>query len=38
MRYDYPFRGRFKVTCPFGRQGAWQCGWHIGVDIVGEKL
>lgn len=36
MKYDYPFRGRFKVTCPFGRQGSWQCGWHIGVDIVGE--
>ncbi len=36
MRYNYPFRGRFKVTCPFGRKGSWQCGWHIGVDIVGE--
>ena len=36
MKYDYPFRGRFKVTCPFGRKGNWQCGWHIGVDIVGE--
>lgn len=36
LRYDYPFKGRFKVTCPFGRVGNWQCGWHIGVDIVGE--
>lgn len=36
MTYNYPFRGRFKVTCPFGRQGAWQCGWHIGADIVGD--
>lgn len=36
MTYDYPFRGGFTITCPFGRQGAWQCGWHIGVDIVGE--
>lgn len=35
MRYDYPFKGRFKVTCPFGRKGAWKCGWHIGTDIVG---
>ena len=35
MRYDYPFKGRFKVTCPFGRRGAWKCGWHIGTDIVG---
>ena len=36
MNYNYPFRGKFTITCPFGRQGAWQCGWHIGVDIVGE--
>lgn len=36
MRYNYPFKGRFTVTCPFGRKGSWQCGWHIGVDIVGE--
>ena len=36
MKYDYPFRGKFTITCPFGRQGAWQCGWHIGVDIVGD--
>lgn len=35
MIYDYPFKGRFKVTCPFGRKGAWQCGWHIGTDAVG---
>lgn len=35
MIYDYPFKGRFKVTCPFGRVGKWQCGWHIGADIVG---
>lgn len=35
MIYDYPFKGRFKVTCPFGRKGAWQCGWHIGTDVVG---
>lgn len=36
MQYAYPFKGRFTVTCPFGRKGSWQCGWHIGVDIVGE--
>ena len=35
MIYDYPFKGRFKVTCHFGRKGAWQCGWHIGTDVVG---
>lgn len=36
MEYSYPFKGKFKVTCPFGRKGAWKCGWHIGTDIVGE--
>lgn len=35
MIYDYPFKGKFKVTCPFGRKGAWKCGWHIGTDAVG---
>ncbi len=35
MIYDYPFKGKFKVTCSFGRKGAWQCGWHIGTDVVG---
>ena len=35
MEYGYPFKGKFKVTCPFGRKGAWKCGWHIGTDIVG---
>lgn len=35
MEYGYPFKGKFKVTCPFGRKGAWQCGWHIGTDAVG---
>lgn len=35
MEYGYPFKGKFKVTCPFGRVGDWQCGWHIGADIVG---
>lgn len=24
------------MTCPFGRKGNWQCGWHIGTDIVGD--
>lgn len=36
MEYRYPFKGKVKVTCPFGRKGAWKCGWHIGVDLVGE--
>lgn len=33
--YQYPFRGKYKITCPFGKKGSWKCGWHIGVDIVG---
>ena len=33
--YQYPFRGKYKVTCPFGQAGDWKCGWHIGVDMVG---
>lgn len=35
MRYGYPFRGKFKMTCAFGKKGNWHCGWHTGVDIVG---
>lgn len=34
MRYGYPFKGKFKMTCAFGKIGNWQCGWHTGVDIV----
>lgn len=35
MKYQYPVRN-YKVTCPFGTKGNWQCGWHIGVDLVGD--
>lgn len=35
MAYQAPYKGSYKVTCPFGRKGSWQAGWHIGVDLVG---
>lgn len=36
MKYQYPIKTH-KVTCEFGKVGDWQCGWHIGVDLVGDK-
>lgn len=36
MRYQYPFRGKFRVTCAYGKLGSWSAGWHIGNDIVGD--
>ena len=35
MRYQYPFRGKMRVTCVYGKPGKWSAGWHIGSDIVG---
>lgn len=35
--YQAPYKGAYKVTCAFGKAGAWQAGWHIGVDLVGES-
>lgn len=35
--YEYPFHGSWKLTCPFGKQGSWACGWHTGVDYVGQS-
>ncbi|HWQ51077.1 MAG TPA: M23 family metallopeptidase, partial [Terriglobales bacterium] len=33
--YNWPFRGPYAVTCPFGRKGtAWKCGYHSGLDLV----
>lgn len=25
---------RAKVTCPYGKPGAWAAGWHTGVDLA----
>lgn len=36
MRYQYPLRGKFRITCPYGKPGSWAAGWHIGVDLVGD--
>lgn len=36
MKYQYPIKNH-KVTCEFGKTGSWQCGWHIGVDLVGDR-
>lgn len=36
MKYQYPFKGNWVETCQFGKEGAWACGWHIGVDLVGR--
>jgi len=33
--YYYPHHGGHRMSCPFGKSGAWQCGWHTGVDYVG---
>ncbi len=35
--FEIPFRGRYRVTAPFGIEGNWKCGWHIGVDLVGDE-
>lgn len=40
MLFQYPFKGGENIeTCPFGKEGSWACGWHIGVDLVcrGDK-
>lgn len=36
MRYQYPFKGKFRVTCVYGKPGKWSAGWHIGSDVVGD--
>ncbi|MDP4153834.1 MAG: M23 family metallopeptidase [Bacillota bacterium] len=30
----YPFK-KFTITCPYGKKGSWQCGYHTGTDLVG---
>jgi murein DD-endopeptidase MepM/ murein hydrolase activator NlpD len=30
-----PYKGAVRITTPFGKKGSWQCGWHIGIDLVG---
>ena len=35
--YKLPFRGKVRVTCPFGKAGNWQAGFHVGLDLVGDE-
>lgn len=30
-----PYKGKIKLTTPFGKPGEWACGWHTGIDLVG---
>lgn len=32
-----PYRGKVRVTCPFGKAGHWQAGFHTGLDLVGDE-
>ena len=32
-----PYRGKVRVTCPFGKAGDWQAGFHVGLDLVGDE-
>ena len=36
VEYYLPFKGKQRVTNPFGIPGSWKAGWHIGVDMVGD--
>lgn len=31
-----PYKGPFRITTLFGKPGPWACGWHIGLDMVGQ--
>ena len=35
INYQAPYRGKYKISCPFGKKGNWAAGWHIGNDLVG---
>lgn len=35
--YKLPLRGKVRVTCPFGKAGHWQAGFHVGLDLVGDE-
>lgn len=37
MIYQNPYRGNYRVSCPFKTVGSWTAGYHIGVDLVGES-
>ena len=35
--YPLPFHGKVRLTCPFGKPGNWQAGFHVGIDLVGDS-
>lgn len=37
MATNIPLTGAFKVTCEYKRKGSWACGWHTGIDLVGDS-
>lgn len=37
VEYYLPFKGKQRVTNPFGIPGTWKAGWHVGVDMVGDE-
>ena len=36
MTYQLPLKGKARLTCPFGKPGSWQAGFHVGIDLVGD--
>jgi len=38
MATNIPLTGKFKVTCEYKRKGSWACGWHTGIDLVGDDM
>ncbi len=32
-----PLTGGFRVTCEYKKKGNWACGWHTGIDLVGNE-
>ena len=36
MSTNIPLTGKFQVTCEYKRKGNWACGWHTGIDLVGD--
>lgn len=37
MKYSrIPLNGEFRITCEFGEEGNWKCGYHTGVDMVND--
>lgn len=35
--YQLPLKGKVRLTTPFGKKGTWACGFHTGIDLVGDS-